>query len=244
MKLRPAQQRQAACVSSLVLRPRHPLAIAPPDAQLFLTNPQRVIFRIHRRRVNRDVLFECCSCLKAMFGEVQTHGKRALGTLAVLRSLVGTFGDEGLRPLSSPVRLRRSEGLRPPDLLVPPMFDSLLSFVLSGTEAERHLRSLRCGGLANPGQVGVQAARAVLRRVTVTPTLNKLISLAGPTHVEPQAPVSPDGLTAYVLALLHRGGLWTPLPPQTPTPQALPKLEGGALGGWCEKGLLAGKRRL
>ena len=102
------------------------------------------------------------------------------------------------------------------------MFDSLLSFVLSGTEAERHWRSLRCGGLANPGQVGVQAAQAVLRRVTVTPTLNKLISLAGPTHVEPQAPVSPDGLTAYVLALLHRGGLWNPLPPKHPRHKHFP----------------------
>ena len=105
---------------------------------------------------------------------------------------------------------------------VPPMFDSLLSFVLSGTEAERHWRSLRCGGLANPGQVAVQAAQAVLRRVTVTPTLNQLISLAGPTHVEPQAPVSPDGLTAYVLALLHRGGLWTPLPPKHPRHKHFP----------------------
>ena len=70
-----------------------------------------------------------------IFGEVQKRGKRVFWTLAVLRSLIGTFGDEGLRPLSPPVRLRRSGGAPPPGPPVPPMFDSLLSFVLSGKEA-------------------------------------------------------------------------------------------------------------
>ena len=46
-----------------------------------------------------------------------------VGTLPVLRSLIGTFGDEGLRPLSPPVRLRRSGGLRPPD---PPSLQCLI----------------------------------------------------------------------------------------------------------------------
>ena len=125
-------------------------------------------------------------------------------TLAVLRSLIGTFGNEGRRHLSPPVRLRRSGGAPPPGPPVPPMFDSLLSFVLSGTEAERHWRSLRCGGLANPGQVGVQAAQAVLRRATVAPNLNKFISLPEPTNVKPQG-LRPRPAPSWgsVLSLIH-----------------------------------------
>ena len=152
--------------------------------------------------------------MKVILGEVQNVGNVLLGLWRCCARSLAPSVTKGC----ALCHLRCAFGVpggSAPRTPVPPMFDSLLSFVLSGTEAERHWRSLRCGGLANPGQVGVQAAQAVLRRVTVTPTLNKLISLAGPTHVEPQAPVSPDGLTAYVLALLHRGGLWTPYHPNT-----------------------------